>query len=218
MTITGPRPVRAPEARTIVRYSFFERVLHWEVGVTFIYLLLSGMALAYPRLAWMMTWLGGGQTVRAAHPWVGVAFTVGIVIMVFLWARPMRWDATDREWVRRLKTYVRTGHSGVDVGRYNAGQKGYYWFSVVFGLILLITGLPLWFPWMLGDDSGWQQAARLIHHVSYLAMFAGFIIHVYMSTVMLPGTMSAMTSGKVSRRWALWHHPRWVREKDEAAE
>jgi len=26
--------------------------------------------------------------------------------------------------------------------------------------------------------------------------------------------MTAMTTGKVSRRWAAWHHPRWFREQD----
>jgi cytochrome b subunit of formate dehydrogenase len=30
---------------------------------------------------------------------------------------------------------------------------------------------------------------------------------------LLPGTMTAMTTGKVSRRWAAWHHPRWYREQ-----
>ena len=218
MTLTSPRPVAAAEAKTIVRYSFFERMVHWEVGVTFIYLLLSGMALAYPRMAWMMTWLGGGQTVRALHPWVGVAFTVGIVLMVFLWAKPMRFEPVDREWIRRMRSYATSGHSGLDTGRYNAGQKGYYWFIVVFGLILMVSGIPLWFPSLFDAGSGVARASRLIHHLSYLAMLAGFLIHVYMSSVMMPGTMSGMTSGKVSRRWALWHHPRWVREKEGAAE
>ena len=218
MTVTSPRPVRAAKADTLVRYTFFERLVHWEVGVTFVYLLLSGMALAYPRMAWMMTWLGGGQTVRAVHPWVGVAFTVGILAMLVMWARPMRFEPMDREWVRQVRSYAKTGHTGLDTGRYNAGQKGYYWFAIVFGLILLITGIPLWFPSVLGAGSDWQRAARLLHNLAYLAMLAGFMIHVYMSTVMLPGTVSGMTSGKVSRRWALWHHPRWVREKEGAAE
>lgn len=218
MTLTtSPRHgVEARSAPEIQRYSLFDRIVHWEVGLTFLYLLFSGMALAYPRMAWMATWLGGGQTMRAAHPWVGVAFTLGVLAMLFAWARDMVFDRTDREWIRRLRAYLRTGHTGLDVGRYNAGQKGYYWFVIVVTLVLLVTGIPLWFPWMLGP--GWQHAARLIHHLGYLLMLAGFIVHIYMSTVMLPGTMSAMTSGKVTRRWAAWHHPRWLREKDEGVE
>ncbi len=218
MTIIANRGTTAPTdtPHEIERYPLFDRMVHWGVALTFTYLLLSGMALAYPRLAWLQTWLGGGQTVRAAHPWVGVVFTVGVVLMIVQWARQMRFEPTDREWVHRMRAYTRTGHSGVDVGRYNAGQKGYFWFVVVFSLILFVTGIPLWYPWML--SSGWNQAARLIHHASYLAMLAGFIIHVYMSTVMLPGTMSAMTTGKVTRGWAAWHHPRWLREKEGAGE
>lgn len=218
MTVTSapPSTVTTPRRPEVVRYSLFERLVHWEVGLTFTYLLLSGMALAYPRMAGLMNWLGGGQTVRAVHPWVGVAFTLGVVVMFLMWAGPMGPEATDREWIHRLRQYVRTGHTGVDVGRWNAGQKGYFWFVAVFSVILLATGIPLWYPWLLG--TGWNRAARLVHHASYLAMLAGFIIHVYMSTVMLPGTASAMTSGKVTRRWAEWHHPRWLREKERAAE
>jgi formate dehydrogenase subunit gamma len=183
--------------------------------VTFVYLLLSGMALAYPRMAWLANLLGGGQTMRAAHPWFGLVFSAGLLAMVVKWARAMRFEAGDREWTRRLRAYTRTGHNGLDTGRFNAGQKGYYWFVLVFGLILLVTGIPLWYPWMVGP--GWRQAARLVHNLAYLCMLAGFLIHVYMSTVMFPGTMSGMTSGKVTRRWAAWHHPRWLREKDGAA-
>jgi formate dehydrogenase subunit gamma len=212
VTVTEPRVTVVRTSKEVVRYSLFERIVHWVVGVTFVYLLLSGMALAYPRMAWLANGLGGGQTMRAAHPWVGVVFSAGLLVMVFMWAGAMRFEKSDREWVRRRREYIRTGHTGLDTGRYNAGQKGYYWVVLAFGAVLLITGIPLWFPWMAG--AGVRQAARIIHNLAYLVMLAGFMIHVYMSTVMFPGTMSGMTSGKVSRRWASWHHPRWLREKD----
>ena len=212
MTLTEPRVTVVRNSKEVVRYSLFERIVHWVVGVTFLYLLLSGMALAYPRMAWLANGLGGGQTMRAAHPWVGVVFSAGLLVMVFMWAGAMRFEKSDREWVRRMREYTHTGHTGLDTGRYNAGQKGYFWAVLVFGAVLLITGIPLWFPWMAGV--GVRQTARIIHNLAYLVMLAGFMIHVYMSTVMFPGTMSGMTSGKVSRRWASWHHPRWLREKD----
>jgi formate dehydrogenase subunit gamma len=212
VTLTEPRATVVSAPKEVVRYSLLERIVHWVVGVTFVYLLLSGVALAYPRMAWLANGLGGGQTMRAAHPWVGVVFTAGLLVMVFIWAGAMRFDRGDREWARRIRQYASTGHTGLDTGRYNAGQKGYYWVSLAFGAVLLISGIPLWFPWMVGAGVG--QAARIIHNLAYLVMLAGFMVHVYMSTVMFPGTLSGMTSGKVSRRWARWHHPRWLREKD----
>lgn len=210
-TGSADRSALIPEPQEIERYTLFDRILHWGVTLAFVYLLLSGFALAYPRLAWLATWLGGGQTIRAVHPWIGVVFSVGIVLMLVTWVRDMRFERSDRTWARRLGQYTREGHTGVDVGRFNAGQKGYFWFVIVFGLMLLLTGIPLWFPSLM--SAGWEQAARLLHHVAYLLMLGGFIIHVFMSTALLPGTLPAMTTGRVTRRWAAWHHPRWFRQQ-----
>jgi formate dehydrogenase subunit gamma len=195
------------------RYTFAERIVHWTVALTFIALMLSGFALGYPRAAFLSGLFGGGQTMRFLHPWFGVLFTLGILWMLVSWAREMRMNDADKEWTRRLKTYTGTGHTGLDIGKYNAGQKGYYWFSVLFGLVLFVSGLPLWYPWLLGS-AGLQHIARFVHHGAFLLMVGGFIIHVYMSTVMFPGTLSAMTTGRVTRAWAAWHHPAWFRVQD----
>ena len=214
MTTVAHRTETQRREAGVERYSMFERVLHWFVTITMIYLILSGLALGYPRTAWLYDILGGGQTVRFLHPIVGVAFTIGVIVMLFAWLRDMLFDDSDRQWARDLGRYVREGHSEADVGRFNAGQKGYFWFAVVTGILLLLTGLPLWFPSLL--NAGWNQFARLFHHVLFLLSVGGFIIHVYMSTVMLPGTVEGMTSGRVSRSWAAWHHPRWFRSKESA--
>ncbi|MGH2693486.1 MAG: formate dehydrogenase subunit gamma [Actinomycetota bacterium] len=215
MATTATPAEAAHREATVERYSAFERIVHWFVGITMIYLILSGLALGYPRMAWLYDILGGGQTVRFLHPIVGVAFTVGVIVMLFAWIRDMLFDDSDRQWMRGIRRYVREGHSEADVGRFNAGQKGYYWFAVITGVLLLLTGVPLWFPDLL--SSGWNQSFRLVHHILFLLSVAGFIIHVYMSAVMLPGTMAGMTSGRVSRSWAAWHHPRWFRSKEAAA-
>jgi formate dehydrogenase subunit gamma len=196
----------------IVRYSFADRFAHWFTAITFIYLMLSGFALGYPRMAWLYDVLGGGQTVRFLHPWIGIGFLIGALLMLGLWWRDMRFDHEDRKWARQIRRYAREGHADVDTGRYNAGQKGYYWFTIVTGVLLLLTGIPLWIPDLL--SSGWVLVSRITHHVLFLLTVAGFIIHLYTSTVMFPGTFGAMTSGKVERRWAAFHHPRWFRDRD----
>ena len=208
-------PVIAAEAqRTMVRYSFGERVMHWWVGLTFVALMISGFALGYPRAYFLSGLFGGGQTMRFLHPWIGVAFTLGILAMIVTWLRDMRFQAGDRDWLGRLRSYTRQGHTGIDTGRYNAGQKGYYWFAVVLGLVLFLTGLPIW-GGALGGAAGIHHIARFLHHGAFLLMVGGFIIHVYMSTIMFPGTMSSMTSGRVTRAWAAWHHPRWFRDEEK---
>lgn len=219
MTAVRQREEAHPEATPggVVRYSLYERILHWFVALTFIYLLLTGFALGYPRMAWLFDVLGGGQSVRFLHPIVGVAFTIGTVLMLVSWLPQNRFGREDREWLRRLRTYMREGHSGLDLGKYNAGQKGFFWLAVVAGVVLFLTGLPLWFPGLLETAGTVNRVMRLVHHVAFLFMVAGFIVHVYLSTVMFPGTMSAMTTGRVSRAWAAWHHPRWFREQEATA-
>jgi formate dehydrogenase subunit gamma len=136
----------AREERGLVRYSLFDRILHWFVALTFIYLMLSGLALGYPRMAWLYDVLGGGTTVESVHPWVGAAFTIGVVLMLVSWAKSMRFNDIDRQWTRGLGSYTKRGHVDLDVDKYNAGQKGYFWFAIVTGVVLLLTGIPLWFP------------------------------------------------------------------------
>lgn len=214
MTATArTREVRSDgEAGTLQRYGFFERALHWFVALTFGYLMLSGFALGYPRMAWLGGVLGGGQAMRWLHPVVGVAFTVGVAAMVLVWFGENRFSRADAEWLRRVPTYARSGHTGLDLGKYNAGQKGFFWATALAGLGLLVTGVPLWVPQL--TTAGWLQVARLVHHLVFVLFVLAVILHVYLSTAMFPGTISAMTSGRVERRWAAWHHPRWFREQD----
>jgi formate dehydrogenase subunit gamma len=200
------------EQAGIARYTLFDRLVHWLVGLSFIYLMLSGLALGYPRMAWLYDILGGGQTVRWLHPVAGVVFTLGILLMLVAWTGQMLWRKVDSQWARALPTYVREGHIDLDIGKYNAGQKGYYWFSIVTGLLLFLSGIPLWLPQLVGP--GWGQLFRLVHHALFLLTVGGFIVHVYMSSVMFPGTFSSMTTGRVSRRWAAYHHPSWFRDQE----
>ena len=125
MTVTASRAVTAEPAEPgdIPRYNLFERILHWEVAITFIALMLSGLALTYPRLAWLSGLFGGGQTMRASHPWIGLAFTVGVVAMLIAWARDMRFVRGDGQWARRVGQYARGGQNDEGTTTYETGQK-----------------------------------------------------------------------------------------------
>lgn len=200
------------EARAVERYTLFDRILHWFLVLTFVYLMLSGLALGYARMAWLYDILGGGQSVRFVHPIVGVLFTVGTLVLLVAWLPDMKPRPGDWLWTKRVGQYIREGHVGLDIDKYNAGQKGYFWFAIVSAVVLFVTGIPMWFPTRF--TAGPQHWARVIHHVTFLATVGGFIVHVYMSTAMLPGTFQSMTSGKVTRAWAAYHHPRWFRRED----
>jgi formate dehydrogenase subunit gamma len=45
-----------------------------------------------------------------------------------------------------------------------------------------------------------------------LATIGGFIIHVYMSTVLEEGSFASMVEGYVSKLWSRKHHRLWYEE------
>lgn len=201
---------------TVQRYTLRERLVHWLAGLTYVYLVLTGLAFWTPALFWLAVALGGGTLSRALHPWVGLAFTGAVLAMYARWRRDMRLTPADREWRRALKHYVRNEDERVPpAGRFNFGQKQLFWLMLWGGLVLLASGLVLWFitavPWQLRIV---RHAAVLVHAIAALATIAGFIIHVYMGVVVVRGGMRAMIRGDVTRAWARRHHGLWYDERD----
>jgi formate dehydrogenase subunit gamma len=124
----------------------------------------------------------------------------------------MTWTDADSKWLREIKRYV-TNEDKVEpeyVGFYNGGQKLQFWEIVFGGLVLLITGLLMWFPEITGRLA--VAISYVFHDIFALIMLAGIFIHIYLSTFGQPGTFHAMTRGVVSRAWAWTNHPAWYRE------
>ena len=194
------------------RFTYLERVTHWVVGISFLLLLLSGLAFSYPWLFWMTVLLGGGPTARLLHPWIGLVFASGLTLMFWLWVRDMAMGEADLRWMRAIKHYARHEKDKVPpTGKYNGGQKGFFWAQSLLGLLFLVSGLPLWFAGSFG--SGLLSFARLLHYVAALGGGLLLIVHVYLGTIAYPGTIRGILYGKVSREWARLHHPLWHREK-----
>ena len=96
-------------------------------------------------------------------------------------------------------------------GRFNFGQKQFFWLMVICGAALLISGIALWFTASI--PRGLQVVrylAVLIHAVAALATIGGIIIHIYMGLAVVPGGLHAILHGDVSEQWARHHHGRWA--------
>jgi formate dehydrogenase subunit gamma len=205
--------------RRIVRYAFPERLVHWIAAISYVYLLLSGLAFWTPALYWLAIVLGGGFLSRALHPAVGVVFAAIVLWMYGLWRRDMRITAADREWRKAMGHYVRNeDHLVPAAGRFNYGQKVLFWVMVWGALVLLVSGIVLWFPTALPRDARVvREIALLVHAVGALITIGGFIVHLYMGLAVVPGGLSAMLHGEVSEEWARHHHPHWFDETARGA-
>jgi formate dehydrogenase subunit gamma len=193
------------------RYSLFERVIHWAVALTFVYLMLSGLALFWPPFFWFAHILGGPTLVRIVHPYVGVAFIIFLLIMLGMWARDMILDRLDFEWLKAVPKYATGQEEGVpESGRFNAGQKLLFYTQIVAGILLLLSGIVLWFP--IQFSGGLRQASFIIHDLMAIIAIGALILHIYMGLFYIRGSLQGMVEGVVSRAWAQAHHGRWYRQ------
>ena len=198
----------------ILRYQFHERLTHWIAGFSYLYLLVTGLAFYSPWLFWLVVVLGGGQVSRMLHPWVGLIFAGAVLYMYVLWASQMRVTDNDKAWWNSIGHYVRNEDDQMPpAGRYNAGQKLLFWGFFVFGILLLLSGLILWFPEYIPWSLRFLRYTAVIVHVGSALITIGlFMLHVYMGVFAERGAFGSVIRGDVSAEFARRYHPGWYKE------
>jgi formate dehydrogenase subunit gamma len=194
----------------IVRYTYKERLCHWTNGVTYLFCLCTGLAFYSPYLYWLSVVGGGPATARMLHPWAGVFFYLSVVWMHTMWKQQMASIPEDQQWKDKIKDYVENNDAALPPqGRFNAGQKLFYWVMYYGALVLLASGILMWFPEKWRGLHGLMSIVTPLHTVAALATIAAFIIHIYMGILMVTGGLSGITRGTVSKEWAAHHHRLW---------
>jgi formate dehydrogenase subunit gamma len=198
----------------VLRYPFFERLNHWFAAFSYIYLLLTGLAFWSPWCFWIAGLLGGGQISRTLHPWVGLFFFYAVVRMYGYWAPQMKSTEADKQWWDSIGHYVRNEDDKMPpAGRYNAGQKALFWSFFYATVLLLLTGIVLWFPESIPWNLRWlRYLSVLLHPVTALFTIANFMIHIYMSVFAERGAFGSAIRGDVSLEFAKRYHPGWYEE------
>jgi formate dehydrogenase subunit gamma len=196
----------------IVRHALASRVIHWSVALLFFLALLTGLPIWTPIFGWTAALFGGLSVCRWLHPWAGIGFAGAVVIMIAYWVRDMRMESGDWGWLgpKFIAYFRRKGGEDPDVGKYNGGQKIFFYMVGLLALLLLATGIVLWYP--MSFAAGLRQVSWPVHDIAFLAFAVSIVGHIYLGTAALPGTFKSMTRGTVSKAYARLHHPRWYRE------
>lgn len=196
----------------IRRYTLSERVHHWMAALLYVYCLITGLAFWSPYLYWLATLVGGGPIARVWHIWMGLGFAVSVFWIYKMWRPDMLITEADRRWSKVMKYYVENQDGKLPpIGRFNYGQKLFFWLMFYGVIFLVISGLALWYvePWSLQ----WlRYTAITVHVVAALATIGGLIIHVYMGTAMVRGGFTSIITGEVSPEWARTHHRLWYEQ------
>jgi formate dehydrogenase subunit gamma len=198
----------------ILRYTLAERVNHWIAGLSYMYCLITGLAFWSPYMFWLAILVGGGPTARAWHPWFGLVFTASVLWMFKIWRSDMLTTDADRAWRKAMPHYIRNEDENLPpIGRFNYGQKLFFWLMVYSAILLVLSGLVLWFPEAISWNLRWlRYLAVAVHVTAALASIGGFIIHVYMGTAMVRGGFTSIVRGEVSSAWARLHHRLWYEQ------
>ena len=197
--------------RYLRRYRDATRMNHWFVAMMFFAAGLSGLAFFHPSLFFFSALFGGGQWTRILHPFLGVAMVLGFFFLFFTMWRENLLDRNDRDWIRHAPKMLQGDKAGMPpVGKYNAGQKFFFWMAAVTGLLILLTGVVLWWPTYFNQPL--RSISILLHDLCFIGFFAAIVGHIYLGTAAEPGTFRSMTRGTVTKAWAKLHHARWYRD------
>ncbi|HWV89321.1 MAG TPA: formate dehydrogenase subunit gamma, partial [Burkholderiales bacterium] len=202
-----------PSGRKMKRFSAWERSVHWATAISFVILSISGLIILFgksvvlPLIGYtLFSWLA--TAAKAFHNFIAPLFIVSVLAMVVLFIKDNFFRLYDLKWFARAwAVMARSEH--VPTGRFNAGEKAWFWAGVV-GLSIAVSwsGLVLLFP-NFEQTRAVMQDAWVVHAISALFYIALSLGHIYLGTIGLEGSYRAMRTGYVDETWAKEHHEYW---------
>ena len=200
----------------IVRFSAFERFVHWMTATCFVILALSGLNLTFGKdillpLMGPSAFSAWSLAAKYAHNFISFPFVLGVILIFFMWLGGNIPNRVDVAWFKRGGGMV--GRDQPPAYRFNGGQKGVYWIVVLGGTAVAVSGYVLMFPFY-GTTIADMQLAQVVHGVVAVLFIAAMLAHIYIGTIGMEGAFEAMGKGTVDRKWAEEHHSLWLQEEN----
>jgi formate dehydrogenase subunit gamma len=201
--------------RTIVRFNAFERFVHWMTAACFIILALSGLNITFGKplllpLIGPEAFSAWSEWAKFAHNYLSFPFTLGVILIFFMWIAGNIPNRADIEWFKRGGGIVGRDHP--PAYRFNGGQKIIYWIVVLGGTAVAVSGYVLMFPFY-GTDIQSMHAASMSHGIIAMLFVAAMLAHIYIGTIGMEGAFEAMAVGTVDLNWAKEHHSLWLKDE-----
>ena len=183
---------RRDPARTVVRMNLNQRIQHAVLVVSFVVLVISGFALAWPSsfFAWFF---GPSEELRRMVHRVAavVMIALGLYHMAYMvFTREGRKGLRDlwvnfkdgRDVVNVLKYYLGLSSQRPEFGRFSYAEKAEYWAGLWGTMVMAVTGLVIWYSVTVATwvPRWWVDIATTIHfYEAILATLAIIVWHFY---------------------------------------
>ncbi len=214
------RPVPLEGGRThrlVPRFTLLQRLAHWYVAFTFILLAVTGAVLLFGRIVLLpltgpAAFAAIASAAKEGHNLFGPVFIIGLLMLIALYVRENIPSWVDVKWLLKGGLFF---VSHLPAGKFNGGEKLWFWGVTILGLVLAVSGIVLDFPFLVSDRpwgfTAWQLS-HLLHAAAAVLLIAGAIGHIYLGTIGTEGTLDGMVTGCVDERWARQHHDLWFEE------
>ncbi|HUL40929.1 MAG TPA: formate dehydrogenase subunit gamma [Burkholderiales bacterium] len=214
--IYGPLKLHdKPTGRIILRFSDWERVVHWSTAISFVILAITGIIILFgkhillPIFGYtLFSWLA--ILSKNLHNFVGPLFIFCVAATFVTFLKDNFWKVHDLLWFKKLGGMLSKEHVPSD--RFNAGEKSWFWGGVfLLSIIVAVTGLILDFP-NFDQGRSIMQQANVIHAIAAVLFVAASLGHIYMGTIGVEGAYESMRNGTVDETWAKEHHELWYND------
>ncbi|MGW0762308.1 cytochrome b/b6 domain-containing protein [Streptomyces sp. NPDC002814] len=198
----------APPTARVRRFSRAERWVHRLTAALMGVCVVTAAVLYLPELAELV---GRRELVVRIHEWAGLALPVPV--LAGLVSRAFRADLRflnrfgphDRVWLRAALHRDKRA-AARPAGKFNAGQKIYSAWIAGATLVMLGTGLIMWFTHL--TPLMWRTSATFVH--DWLALTIGIVLAGHIGMALAdPEARRGLRTGSVSREWADREHPLW---------
>ncbi len=210
---------------TFVRFSKRQRAEHSLVMTLFMLLAATGFPQRFSDAGWArgaVALMGGVEVARAIHRFAGIAFAllavvhIGTAVVLVITGRsrpsmiPGRKDFADA--IKTLRYYLGASEEQARFDRFDYRQKFEYWGLVMGGVLMVATGLILYFPLVVTRffPGVLIPIAKVAHSneglMAFLVVITWHIYNAHLNPDVFPFDFTIFT-GKISRHRMEAEHP-----------
>lgn len=215
--IVGPK-IFSHHHGKIYAFSAFERLIHLIAAVTWVILVLTGLIMMFGEE------FGGGFFVRLCknlHGLATIGFSISIVPMFTFWFVRMLPAVYDLRWMMMVGGYLSKTKKPIPAGKFNAGQKAWFWVSMVGGFFMILTGASMFFldyniP-ALREILGMSQIeilriSAIVHNILGVVCAVFLLVHIYMAVFAIKGSIHSIITGYKEEEEVYILHHYWYQE------
>lgn len=203
--VIGPKRF-SHEGKKIKVFNTFNIMVHWIAGIPFVLLCITGLLMVFGDA------LGGGAFIRFARDVHGLAtiiFAIFGPLMFIMWVKHALFKMYDIDWMLILGGYLSKVKRPIPAGKFNAGQKMWFWVCTMGGFFMVYSGYVMFF------QEGNIETLRLmaiLHNVVGFAVVALLMTHIYMAAFAIEGALHSILDGHMGEEEVAILHSFYYKE------